>query len=167
MEVLKQEGGLTVLREVKDGEVVSTTVRLTPEEVRDACAREGKGRGGKGGWRTKQQQQQQLLSPNDQTKPFHYDHSNIQTNAPAAPTELICRVDAPPQGGAGAGGGPRQHRPRLLLARLAARPHQRPPPEQALQAAEEVKAGMIGRGVCLRRIMGGVDLFGSMVQSVD
>lgn len=29
----KQEGGLTVLREVKDGEVVSTTVRLTPEEV--------------------------------------------------------------------------------------------------------------------------------------
>jgi hypothetical protein len=34
VEVLKQEGGLTVLREVKDGEVVSTTVRLTPDEVR-------------------------------------------------------------------------------------------------------------------------------------
>lgn len=34
VEVLKQEGGLTVLREVKDGEVVSTTVRLTPEEMK-------------------------------------------------------------------------------------------------------------------------------------
>ncbi|GAB5030766.1 preprotein translocase subunit [Nannochloropsis oceanica] len=34
VEVLKQEGGLTVLREVKDGSVVSTTVRLTPEEMK-------------------------------------------------------------------------------------------------------------------------------------
>lgn len=42
VEVLKEEGGLTVLREVKDGEVVSTTVRLTPEEMkrrREALAR--------------------------------------------------------------------------------------------------------------------------------
>jgi len=34
VEVLKQEGGLTVLREIKDGAVVSTTVRLTPEEMK-------------------------------------------------------------------------------------------------------------------------------------
>ena len=34
VEVLKEEGGLKVLREVKDGEVISTTVRLTPEEMR-------------------------------------------------------------------------------------------------------------------------------------
>ena len=34
VELLKQVGGLTVLREVKDGEVVSTTVRLSPEEMK-------------------------------------------------------------------------------------------------------------------------------------